>query len=143
MVFDPAAAPRNRVSFLAWYGKQVDWPEDDSPYDPETSPPNLRSWYEAMVTHWPNMQEVDDDHVDDPRITGYTFGPHAIYMDFRWSVADEAYDATRHSAVECGIGFYDVSGDEGDGEIYFPGDTLRPASNGRWRQVAADFRRVI
>ena len=28
MVFDPAVAPRNRASFMAWYDKQAEWSED-------------------------------------------------------------------------------------------------------------------
>ena len=142
MVFDPVAAPRDRASFKAWYEKVVDWPDDDSTYDPATPSTALRSWYGAMLQGWPSMQEIDDDDpdFDSPKVTGYSFHPHAIYIDFRWSVAEEAYDATRRLAVAHGVGFYDVSGDEGDGEIYFPGDTLQAESNGGWRQVAADFR---
>jgi hypothetical protein len=140
LVFDQVDVPRDRAGFMAWFEKQVDWPDDDSPFDPATLSPNLQSWYKAMLQDWPNMQEVDDDHVDDPHVTGYSLCPHAIYVDFRWSVAEEAYDATRRLAVERGVGFYDVSGDNGDGEIYFPEDTLRPPSTGQWRQVAADFR---
>ena len=139
MVFDPAMAPRDRLSFMAWYERQVDWPDDDSTFNPATSSPARRSWYEGMLPDWPNMQEVGDDQVDDPHITGYSFTPHAIYVDFRWSAAEEAYEATRRIAVKYEVGFYDVSGDEGDGEIYFPGDTLRSPSGGAWRQIATDF----
>ncbi|MEK6637199.1 MAG: hypothetical protein AABY88_03855 [Pseudomonadota bacterium] len=140
MVFDPNAAPRERGEFSAWYQKQVDWPDDDSGFDPATSSPALQKWYEAMLADWPNMQEVSDDEVDNPRITDYSFGPSIIYIGYRWSEADDAYDTTRRLALEHGVGFYDVSGDEGDGEIFFPGDELRPPSDGAWRNVAADFR---
>lgn len=140
MVFDPASAPRDRAEFKAWYEKQVDWPEDDSPFDASIPSATLQSWRNAMLPNWPDMQEIGDDQVDDPHVTGYSFSPHAIYVDFRWTVADEAYDAVRRLAVEHQVGFYDVSGDEGDGEIYFPGDQLRPPSQGGWRNVAADFR---
>jgi hypothetical protein len=140
MVFDPAFAPRDRTAFMAWYEKLVDWPDNDGPYDPATSSPVLQTWYKAMLPSWPNMQEVEDDEADSPRLTGYTFAPHAIYIDFRWSVAEEAYDETRRMAFEHRIGFYDVSGDEGDGEIHFPGDDLRPPSHGGWRKFAADFK---
>jgi hypothetical protein len=63
-----------------------------------------------------------------------------IYATFPWSLAEEIYPIFRQLAVESGVGFYDVSGDEGDGEIYFPGDALRPPSEGEWRGVAAQFR---
>ena len=140
MVFNPAVAPPDRLAFKAWYEKVVDWPDDNSVFDPATSSADLRAWYEAMLRNWPNMQEIEDDQIDDPKVTGYSFSPHAIYIDFRWTVAEEAYVATRSLAIEHGVGFYDVSGDEGDGEIYFPGDAPRPASDGGWRQIAADFR---
>lgn len=86
------------------------------------------------------MQEVDDDQADDPHVTGYSCTSQSIYIDFCWSVAEEAYEATRRSAAKFGVGFYDVSGDDGDGEIYFPGDEMRASSDGKWRDIAADFR---
>jgi len=134
-VFDPSAAPRDRAGFKAWFSEQV---EDGECYFVGSSD-CLRAWHAAMLPNWPDMQEVDDDQVDDPHITGYNCTPQSIYFDFRWSVADEAYEATRRHAVECGVGFYDVSGDEGDGEIYFPGDELRPSSGGTWRQFSKHF----
>ncbi|MBX9857971.1 MAG: hypothetical protein K2Y20_00085 [Sphingomonas sp.] len=134
-VFDPSAAPRGRADFLAWFSEQS---EDGECYFVGSSE-CLRAWHNAMLPNWPDMQEVDDDKVDDPHITGYSCTPQSIYIDFRWSVAEEAYEATRRHAVECRVGFYDVSGDEGEGEIYFPGDELQAPSTGRWRQVSDDF----
>lgn len=138
LVFDPEIAPRERSAFLQWFEAQTDWGEGDVQVD--TLPEPLRRWHQAMLQAWPDMQEIDDDQTDDPHVTGYSFGAHVIYADFRWSVAEEAYEAVRRLAVECRVGFYDVSGDEGDGEIYFPGDPPRPPSDGRWRQISADFR---
>jgi len=140
MVFDPAVAPRDRAAFKAWYEKVVDWPDDESAFDPATSSSALQEWYRSMLPKWPDMQDTANDDSDNPHITGYSFAAHAIYVDFRWSVAEEAYDDVRSAAVSHQVGFYDVSGDEGDGEIYFPGDELRPSSGGGWRQVSADFR---
>jgi hypothetical protein len=135
-VFDPNAAPRDRAAFKKWFNEQVKRGQDN----PARSAACLQSWYASMLPVWPNMQEIDDDQVDDPHVTGYSCTPHSIYIDFRWSVAEEAYEATRSNAVKCEVGFYDVSGDNGDGEIYFPGDALREQSDGNWREVAADFR---
>jgi len=137
LVFDPDVAPRERTAFLRWFDAQTDWAASE--VELALVPEGLRRWREAMLASWPDMQEVDDDHVDDPHVTGYSYGRHVIYVDFRWSVADEAYDAVRRLAVEHGVGFYDVSGDEGDGEIHFPGDELKPPSGGAWRQVADQF----
>ena len=135
-VFDPSAAPRDRAAFLAWFNEQV----GDSECYFVGSSEGLRAWHNVMLPKWPDMQEVDDDQADDPHVTGYSCTPQSIYIDFRWSVAEEAYEATRRNAVECKVGFYDVSGDDGDGEIYFPGDELRDPSAGGWRRVAEDFR---
>jgi hypothetical protein len=135
-VFDPSAAPRERAAFLAWFNNQV---EDGECYFVGSSV-CLQAWHNAMLPQWPDMQEIDDDQADDPHVTGYSCTPQSIYIDFRWSVAEEAYEATRRNAVQHGVGFYDVSGDDGDGEIYFPGEELRPPSEGKWREVAGDFR---
>lgn len=135
-VFDPTGVPKERAAFLDWFNEQM---EDGECYFVGSSN-CLKAWHDAMLVDWPDMQEADDDQVDDPRITGYSCTPNSIYVDFRWSVAEEAYEATRRLAVASGVGFYDVSGDEGDGEIYFPGDELKPASKGAWRQVSADFK---
>jgi hypothetical protein len=135
-VFDPSAAPRERSAFRAWFDEQLQSGEDN----PANSSVCLQTWYEAMLSEWPNMQEIDDDQVDNPQVAGYSCASHSIYIDFRWTVAELAYEATRSNAVKCGVGFYDVSGDDGDGEIYFPGDKLREPSAGIWRDIAADFR---
>lgn len=47
----------------------------------------------------------------------YSSGKHAIYTDFRWSVAQKAYNAMFGKAKKYGVGFYDVSG---SGKIYVP-----------------------
>lgn len=135
-VFDPTGVPRERAAFLEWFNHEV---EDSECYFVGSSGP-LKSWHDSTLIEWPDLQEVDEDQIDDPKVTGYSCTPNSIYVDFRWSVADEAYDAVRRRAVDCGVGFYDISGDEGDGEIYFPGDELREPSQGKWREVAADFR---
>ncbi len=142
MVFDPAVAPRDRKEFLAWYYEQVDWPDDDSAFNPDTACARLQKWYGAIVGGFPNMQEIEDDdpRIDSDLLTDYSFREAIIYVAFRWTVADSAYETVRRLAKKYEVGFYDVSGDDGNGEIYFPGDTLRPPSQGAWRTVAADFR---
>ncbi|WP_309603362.1 hypothetical protein [Sphingomonas sp.] len=140
MVFDPEAAPREREQFVIWYRQQTEWTDAYSDVDPAISAEGLQSWYRSMLPAWPNMQEINDDQVDDPHVTGYTISRSSIYADFRWSAAEEAYEAVRRLAIEHRVGFYDVSGDDGDGEIYFPGDTPRPPSGGAWRDVSQQFK---
>ena len=110
--------------------------------DPAGTTSKLLEFYHAIRKHYPAMNgpdaTQDDDEID--RAGDYSIGSKIIYATFPWSLAEEIYPTFRQLAVECGVGFYDVSADEGDGEIYFPGDALRPPSGGRWREIAAQFR---
>jgi hypothetical protein len=143
MVFDPNVAPRERDAFLEWYQQSPFESETQIFNDPSVCSGNLHDWYMAIVKQFPdyNGDDFDDERIEQvgDLAAGYSIGPSAIYADFRWTVAGEAYDAVRRLAVEHKVGFYDVSGDEGDGEIYFPGDDLRAPSQGQWREISADF----
>lgn len=143
MVFDPAVAPRERTAFTSWFQAQAEWSEDHGYDDPAITTAGLGEFYDQIRRVYPNMNgpdAADDDHID--RAADYSIGKHLIYATFPWSLAEEVYPVFRTLAVECGVGFYDVSGDEGDGEIHFPGDALRPPSGGAWRGVAAQFREM-
>ena len=143
MVFDPAVAPREREAFVKWYHAQAEWAEGHGYDDPAVTTSQLRDWYEQIRRIYPNMNgpdAADDDNID--RAADYSIGKHVIYATFPWSLAEEIYPVVRSLAVECEVGFYDVSGEEGDGEIHFPGDALRPPSGGAWRDVAAQFREL-
>jgi hypothetical protein len=149
LAFDPAAAPRGRKAFLIWYEKLSGWSEDHSYNDPKNTTPELRAWFEDMRKSYrnmngpgaPNDEELMKPGVED-RLGDYSFAHHAIYATFPWSEAENVYSLFRDLAVQHGVGFYDVSGDEGDGEIHFPGDALRPPSEGAWRKIAKDFRKI-
>jgi hypothetical protein len=144
MVFDPDVAPRERGAFRTWFEQHTEWSEDRDYSDPAGADPRLVAFYHAMRNHFPAMNgpdaTQDDDEID--RAADYCIGSKVIYATFPWSLAEEIYPLFRNSAVECAVGFYDVSGDEGDGEIYFPGDALRPPSGGAWRDIAAQFRNL-
>ncbi|MFM9851948.1 MAG: hypothetical protein ACKVOJ_03940 [Sphingomonadaceae bacterium] len=147
LVFDPSVAPRDRHDFIAWWEEQAEWGEEHSYDDPKNTTPELSAWYEEMRKTFRNMNgsgSPSDDELMIPgvedRLSDYSIGHHAIYVNFPWSEAEVAYPLVRDLAVKHRVGFYDASGDEGDGEIYFPGDTLRPPSQGKWREVSADFR---
>ena len=143
VAFDPSSAPLDREAFKGWYQSQTQWAEDHSYDDPIVTTPELRSWYEAIRQTYPNMNgpgAADDDRVDDA--ADYSIGRSLIYGAFRWSQAEEVYSLFRHLAVENHVGFYAVSGDEGDGEIYFPGDELRPESGGEWREICRQFKEL-
>ena len=44
----------------------------------------------------------------------YSIGYNVIYAVFSWSVADEVYELMRSLAQKHKVGFFDVSGDDGD-----------------------------
>ena len=140
MVFDHAVAPRDPNEFRQWYFDQTEWAEDHGYSDPAVTTDGLRRWYEEIRETYPNMNEpnaVDMDRLE--LAADYSIGCHVIYGAFSWSQAEEVYPLFRELAVKHEVGFYDVSGDEGDGEIHFPGDTLRPPSSGAWRSISKQF----
>ena len=146
MVFDAVAAPHERPAFIQWYQKEAEWSEDHSYDDPKVTTPALRAWYEEIRKTYPNMNGPGAPKVEDLMVRGfedrlgdYSICRHLIYVAFPWSKAEEAYPLVRVLAVKYGVGFYDVSGDDGDGEIHFPGQELRPESGGVWREVARGF----
>ena len=149
MVFDPAVAPRERPAFVEWYHQQAEWSEDHSYDDAANTTPALRAWYEEIRQAYPNMNGpggVTDEDLMKPgvedRLGDYSIGNHVIYAAFRWSEAEKVYPLVRSLAVKYGVGFYDVSGDEGDGEIHFPDDQLNPESQGACRQISRDFKEM-
>jgi hypothetical protein len=143
LVFEPSAAPRERDQFIAWWEAQSEWSEAHGYNDPSVPSSALRAWYEEIQVQYPNINLISPslpaEAFESPRLTDYSLGSVAIYAAFLWSEAEGAYDFVRELAVKHHVGFYDTSGDEGNGEIYFPGDTLRPPSGGAWRQIAKDF----
>jgi hypothetical protein len=149
MVFDAAVAPHDRGAFVQWYHEQAEWTESHSYDDPANTTPELRAFYLEARKTYPNMNgpgaPTDEDLMTpgvEDKLTDFSIGHHVIYMAFPWSRAEEAYPLVRELAVKYGVGFYDVSGDEGDGEIHFPGEPLRPESQGTWRQVSKEFKEL-
>ena len=107
---------------MDWYREQTQWGEGHSYDDPLVTSVELNNWFMEMIKTFPAMngpfaQEIDDDD-ESPMITGYTVGRDCIYLDFRWSVAEHAYENVFELARKHGIGFFDVSSDYGD--IFFP-----------------------
>jgi hypothetical protein len=136
-VFDPASAPRDPVEFGDWlFGEENS--ADDTFNDPSRTTPELRDFYFAMVEKFPDYNDESfDPHSATDYATGYEISSKSIVMEFRWTKAEEIYEFVRTLSVEKSVGFFDQSG---DGSVHFPVDDLPPASDGVWRQVAADFR---
>lgn len=125
MVFERTKAPHKRKEFLVWYDKETEWSEEHGYDDPAVTSPALRNWYEEMIKTFPNMDspdaEVEDDDAE-AHLTEYSIGHNVIYAAFAWSVAEEAYEKVKALAQKHGVGFYDVSNNDGD--IILPDGSL-------------------
>ena len=117
MVFERTKDPQKSKEFLVWYDKETEWSEEHGYDDPAVTSPALRNWYEEMIKTFPNMDspdaEVEDDDAE-AHLTEYSIGHNVIYAAFAWSVAEEAYEKVKALAQKHGVGFYDVSNDDGD-----------------------------
>ena len=121
MVFDPKAAPAGRPAFRAWYKRQTDWQRGYNYNDPNHCTPQLRAWFDDMVQSFPPLNGPFATHdFNDDFVADYSIGPLVIYMAFGWTLARPAYDKVFTLAQKHRVGFYDVSGDEGDGLIWTP-----------------------
>jgi hypothetical protein len=121
MVFKKLAAPKSRVDFMKWYYIQTQFTENHSYNDPANTAVGLNNWFLDMIKIFPAMNGPYSNHDDDNDnefITGYSIGSDVIYIDFRWSVAEKAYNTTLELAEKHRVGFFDVSSDNGD--ILFP-----------------------
>lgn len=118
MVFDPASAPRDRESFLSWYYQQTEWGEEHDYADPAVATPALQAWYREMIQFFPAMNGPLAAGSDAAEVTDHCVGRSMIYSAFAWSVAEQACAKVRELAAKHGVGFFDVSSD--DGEILFP-----------------------
>jgi hypothetical protein len=114
---------------MAWFKKQAEWSEEHSYDDPKNTSPALQRWFADIALVFPPMNGPGSCHndIDNPKITDHCIGNNVIYSAFSWSCAEEARITMRALALKHGVGFFDVSAD--NGEIYFPGgyhDKPRP-----------------
>ena len=119
MVFRKEAAPKTRAEFMKWYEDQTEWTEEHSYDDPANTSPELRNWFMEMIQIFPAMNgpfASDDD--DNPNVSDYSVGKDVIYVAFAWSLAEQAYNKMLELSEKHGVGFFDVSSDNGD--IFIP-----------------------
>ena len=124
MVFEKSVAPNNRKDFMEWYKKQTEWSEDHGYDDPSVTSPALKNWFAEIEKTFPPMNgpnaptdEEIDDMENESYLTDYSIGQEVIYASFSWSLTEEAYEKMKLLALKHGVGFFDVSTD--DGEIIF------------------------
>ncbi|GLC89006.1 hypothetical protein [Lysinibacillus piscis] len=121
MVFDKERAPDTREDFLAWYHEQTKWSEPHDYQIAAHTTPALQKWYADIIEHFPNMNTVDEELLDEDednelesRLAEYSIGYHSIYVCFAWSVADEANRIMKMLAQKHDVGFFDVSSTNGE-----------------------------
>ena len=129
MVFEKTKAPANRKDFMAWFEKQVEWGEDHDYASIHVSSPALQNWFMEMKETFPPMngeyapdpELLDADENLESHTVDYCIGRDVIYAAFAWSAAEEAYELMRELAEKHGVGFFNVSAD--NGEIILPDGT--------------------
>jgi hypothetical protein len=118
MVFKKESAPKTRTDFMKWYKTQTEWSEEHSYDNPENTSTELRNWFLEMIISFPAMNGPYASDEDNASVTDYSIGRNVIYAAFAWSVAEKAYETMLVLAEKHGVGFFDVSSENGD--IYFP-----------------------
>lgn len=132
MVFDKEAAPTRKRDFLKWYDVQVKWSEEHKYNDPIVTTPELRNWFMDMVRTYPAMNGPYAVHEESDYVSDYCIGRDVIYIGFAWPLAEQAFKSTMELAQKHGVGFFDVSAN--DGAILFP-------HNGELLQIS-DYERL-
>ena len=118
MVFRKEFAPKDKKSFMEWYDQQTEWTEDHNYDDPNNTSEELKNWFLEMNEVFPAMNgPYASDDIDDPKVTDYSIGHHAIYAAFAWSQAESAYETLVKLAEKHKVGFFDSSG---SGEVCVP-----------------------
>lgn len=120
MVFKKEAAPKYRTDFMKWYDHQTTWTENHGYDDPKNTALELSNWYIEMIKTFPDMNgnDIEDEDLEGAYESDYCIGKDVIYVAFAWSVAEEAYNKMNELAAKHGVGFFDVSSEEG--AILFP-----------------------
>ncbi len=128
LVFEKTQAPATKKEFMEWYEKQTKWEEEHDYQSIAVSSSALQNWFMEMKDKFPPMNgefAPNDDDIDEyleSHMADYSIGHDMIYASFSWSVAEEAYEMVRILAQKHGVGFFDVSADEGD--IILPDGTV-------------------
>ncbi len=118
MVFEPAAAPRDRTAFLAWYEEQTRWAEEHSYNDPSVCSPALQRWFAEMIETFPPMNGPLASGKLDSAVTDHCCGHNVIVSAFAPSVAEAAAEAMRRLAIKHRVGFFGAS--DSPSELLFP-----------------------
>ncbi len=130
MVFDAKVAPHDRKAFMAWHDKQLELQVTDDCNNPQLPTPALQSWFRDIIeVYRPMNGPLASGDSDDPKVTDYGLGRAVIYAAFAWSEAKAAHKFVKELAAKHGVGFFDVSSDDGDIWLPTPSGELTKASS--------------
>jgi hypothetical protein len=135
MVFNKSAAPKNRKEFMEWYDFQTEWSENHDYNDPKNTTNELKNWYLEMIETFPDLNGAYniENSTEEINESDYSIGNNVIYVAFAWSLAENAYNTMYNLAEKHGVGFFDVSSDNGN--IYFP-------ENGKLKLINFDINEI-
>jgi len=122
MVFESAVPPKGRAAFMEWFQTQTKWNEAHNYRDHAVTTEPLKAWFMDIIKQYPPMNgPLASNDVDDYMVTDYSIGQHIIYCSFSWDAAESANEMVRNLAMKHGVGFFDVSANQG--EILFSNKT--------------------
>jgi hypothetical protein len=117
MVFDTETAPKNRVAFLEWFDREMEGENDG---EIRSDSPAMQAWHQDMLAAFPDTNDLEEDDMEDGKWGEYSIATGSIYVSFAGSQATAAYQTMKSLAAKHGVGFFNVSDEEG--EIIFPSD---------------------
>ena len=108
-VFEAEGVPRDEAAFADWFIATREAVEESDTFVAEPATTRLRDFYNEMVTRFPDMNGPSGKGIDEgEHLAGYEFQPNHIYMDFRWSVAEDVGVYVMDLAQKYGLGMYDL-----------------------------------
>lgn len=122
MVFEREHAPISREAFLEWYSEQMDSEEDHAYAGPAIATRPLQAWYFEMIKAFPAINGAVSQNGNVSMSGDYSIGRSTIYASFAWSMADQAYETAFQLAAKHGVGFFNVSSDQG--EVWLPDENM-------------------
>lgn len=114
MVFEPAAAPDDRIAFIAWFSQVMRLRDGHMLPDPTQASPALQRWYEGMAYAFPPIGSTHAGSVqmkEDEINADYRFAPNAVFARFEWRISRRAYHVAMKLARMNGLGLFDASGE--------------------------------
>jgi hypothetical protein len=108
-VFEAEGVPRDNAQFTDWFRVNREALEESETWLSKPATERLASFYNEMVERFPDMNGPSGEGIEEgDQLTGYEFQNDHIYMDFRWSVAEDAGIQVMNLAHKHGLGMYDL-----------------------------------